>query len=140
MLRKGCTLFDPRHEKTCFCICENKCADQLRSKCAAGQRISFRYTHSTTHLLPKSQISSLCPSSVAVQPVLCWTWSEPAKTGFVMTRLIYCGTPRAFHITILEEVSTEHLSDTTVLTLSIKHNFLISNDTKSTEICWPAYA
>ena len=53
--------------KPAFCICENKDADQLRSKCAADQRLCFRYLDSTTPLLPKSEISSLYPSSVAVQ-------------------------------------------------------------------------
>ena len=28
-------LIEPRHEKTCFCICENKGADQLRGNRAA---------------------------------------------------------------------------------------------------------
>ena len=32
-------------------------------------------------LLPKSEISSLWPSSVAVQPGLCRDWSEIPKTG-----------------------------------------------------------
>ena len=39
-----------------FCICENKDADQLRSNCAADQRLCFRYTDSTIPLLPKSEI------------------------------------------------------------------------------------
>ena len=30
--------------KPAFCICENKDADQLRSNCAADQRLCFRYT------------------------------------------------------------------------------------------------
>ena len=42
-----------------FCICENKDADQLRSSCAADQRLCFRYTDSTIPLLSKSEISSL---------------------------------------------------------------------------------
>ena len=42
-----------------FCKCENKDADQLRSNCAADQRLCFRYTDSTIPLLPKSEISSL---------------------------------------------------------------------------------
>ena len=45
--------------KPAFCICEKKDADQLRSNCAADQRLCFRYTDSTIHLLPKSEISSL---------------------------------------------------------------------------------
>ena len=80
--------FEPRREKTGFCICENKDADQLRGNREADQRLCFRYTDSTIPLLPNSEISCLSPSSVAVQPGLCWTWSETPKTGFLTTRLI----------------------------------------------------
>ena len=47
--------FEPRREKTGFCICENKDADQLRGNREADQRLCFHYTDS----LPKSEISSL---------------------------------------------------------------------------------
>ena len=70
--------------KLAFCICENKDADQLRSNCPADQRLCFCYTDSTSSPLPKSEISSLWPSSVAVQPGLCQAWSETPRT----TRLI----------------------------------------------------
>ena len=75
--------------KPAFCICENKDADQLRIKCAADQRLCFRYTDIKIPLLSKSEISSLKPSSVAIQPGLCRTWSEYPKTGFLTTRLNY---------------------------------------------------
>ena len=75
--------------KTAFCICENKDADQLRGNREACQRLCFRYTDSTIPLLPNCKISSLQPSSVAVQPGLCRTWSETLKTGFLRTRLKY---------------------------------------------------
>ena len=82
-------LFELRHEKTnIFCICENKNADQMRSNCAADQHLCFRYTDSTIPLLSKPEGSSLCQSSVAVQPGLCRNWSETPKTGFLTTRLI----------------------------------------------------
>ena len=74
--------------KAAFCICENKDADQLRGNRKADQRHCFRYTDSTISLLLKYEISSLQPSSVAVQPGLCGTWSETPKTGFLTTRLI----------------------------------------------------
>ena len=74
--------------KLAFCILENKGADQLRSNCTAGQRLCFRYSDCTNPLLPKCKISSLCPSSVAVQSDLCQTWSETPKTGFDVTGLI----------------------------------------------------
>ena len=54
----------------------------------ADQHLCFRYTDSTIPLLHKSEISSLYPSSVVVQPGLCRTWSESPKTGFHATRLI----------------------------------------------------
>ena len=54
--------------KLAFCICENKDADQLRGNREADQRLCFRCTDSTIPRLPKSEISSLYPSSVAVQP------------------------------------------------------------------------
>ena len=62
--------------KPAFRICENKDADQLCGERTADQRLCFRYTDSTIPLLHKSEVSSLQPSSVAVQPGLCLTWSE----------------------------------------------------------------
>ena len=71
------------------CICENKDADQLRGNREADQRLCFRYIDSTIPILSKSEIASLQPFSVAVQPGLCGTWSETPKTGFLTTRLVY---------------------------------------------------
>ena len=68
--------------KPTFCIFENKEADQLRGKSEADQRLSFRYLDSTIPLLPKSKISRLWPSPVAVQPGLCQTWSESTLLVF----------------------------------------------------------
>ena len=75
--------------KPAFCICENKDADQLCGNREADQRLCFRYTDSTIPLLPSSEISSLWPSSVGLQPGLCRTWSKTLKTGFLKTRLIF---------------------------------------------------
>ena len=61
--------------KPTFCICKNKDADQLRGSREADQRLCFCYLDSTIPLLSKSEISSLKPSSVAVQPGLCRTRS-----------------------------------------------------------------
>ena len=72
-----------------FCLCKNKGADQLRSKCEADQRLCFRYTDSTIHLPLKSEISSFYPASVTVQAGLCQTWSETPKTGFLASRLLW---------------------------------------------------
>ena len=52
-------IIEPRREKTGFCICENKDADQLRGNRESDQRLCFRYTDSRIPLLPKSEISSL---------------------------------------------------------------------------------
>ena len=70
--------------KTDFGICENKDADQLRGNHEADQRLCFRYMDSTIPLLSKSEM----PSSVTVQPDLCWTWSETPKTGFLRTSTV----------------------------------------------------
>ena len=75
-------------EKPAFCICENKDAEQLCGNCEADPHLCFQYTDSTIPLLPKSEISSLQPSSVVVQPGLCGTWSETPKTGFLAMQLI----------------------------------------------------
>ena len=75
--------------KPAFCICENKDADQLRRNREADQRLCFRYSDSTIPLFPTSEISSLLPCSVAVQPGLCRNWSETPKTVFLTTRLIW---------------------------------------------------
>ena len=53
--------------KPAFCICENKDADQLRCNREADQRLCFRYTDSIISLLSILKISSLYPSSMAVQ-------------------------------------------------------------------------
>ena len=68
--------------KPTFCICENKDADQLRGNREADQRLCFRYIDSTIPLLSKSEISSLYPSSVAVQPGLCRTRLETRTLVF----------------------------------------------------------
>ena len=73
--------------KTDLYLCENKGADQLRSNCEADQRLCFHYTDSTIPLLPKPEISSLYPSSIAAQTGLCQTRSETWKTGFLGSRL-----------------------------------------------------
>ena len=57
--------------KPTFCICENKDAGQLRGNRETDQRICFRYTNSAIRLLSKSEISSLKPSFVAVQRLVC---------------------------------------------------------------------
>ena len=70
--------------KPTFCICEKKDADQLRGNREADQRLCFRYLDSMIPLLSKSEISSLWPSSVTVQPGLCQTRSETRTLVFSM--------------------------------------------------------
>ena len=63
--------------KPTFCICENKHADQLLGNREADQRLCFRYIDSIIPLFSKSEIPSLKPSSVVVQPGLCRTGRKP---------------------------------------------------------------
>ena len=94
-----------------FCICENKDADQLRGNREADQRLCFRSIDSTIPLsLPKSEISSLYPSSVAVQPGLCRTWSETPMTGFLVTRLKIFDEPMWALPTLLTDIT--HINET----------------------------
>ena len=65
-----------------FCICKNKDVDQLRGNREADQRLCFRYIDRMIPLLSKSKISSLLPSSVAVQSGLCRTRSEARTLVF----------------------------------------------------------
>ena len=62
--------FEPHHEKTCFM--------PIRAFVSTTETLKSLY-------FPKSEISSLWPCSVAVQPGFCWTWSETLKTGFLET-------------------------------------------------------
>ena len=78
-------LEESRHEKGGFLHMRK----QRRSNREADQRLCFRNTVRTIHSLPKFEISSLIPSSVAEQPGLCWTWAQTPKTGFFVTRLNY---------------------------------------------------
>ena len=57
----------------------NSCSVTARLICT----FIFRYIDSTILLLPRSKISCLESSSV-----LCLTWSETPKIGFLATRLI----------------------------------------------------
>ena len=75
-----------------FSKCENKGADQLCGNSTADQHLCFCYIDSTIPLLPKSEISSLLPSSVDVLYCLCRTWSETTKTDFLVMCLIYSTT------------------------------------------------
>ena len=72
----------PGVRKPTFCICENTDADQLRGNREADQRLCFRYLDSTILLLPKSKISNIYPSPVAVQPGFCQNWSESTLLVF----------------------------------------------------------
>ena len=49
----------------------------------------FIWIVSTNSLLHKSVSLSIKPFSMAVQPRLCWTWSETRNTGFQTTQLIF---------------------------------------------------
>ena len=90
-----------------FCICKNEDTDQLDGNRVTDPRVCFRYTDSTIPLLPKSEISSLQPSSVAALPDLCRTWSETPKTGFLTTRLI-CLSDLNFQLTLVANETTTY--------------------------------
>ena len=71
------------------------------SNCAADQRLCFRYTDNTMPLLLKSEISSLLPSSVAVQPVCVGPGRKPRRPV----------SHNEAHLVYLESVSTLPVDD-----------------------------
>ena len=101
----------PIMRKAAFHICENKRADQLRGNHTADQRLCFCYIDSKIPPCPKSEISSLYPSSVAAQPGLCCTWSEILKTGFLVTHLI-CNDPKFSQRQVLVSENSEDRDQT----------------------------
>ena len=68
------TLFEPRHEKTCFMpYTNNKAADQPAHARSLVSVFVVRYLDSIIPLVSISKISSLKLVSVADQPGLCLT-------------------------------------------------------------------
>ena len=62
--------------KSSLCICENKGTDQLYCHRTSDKHICLGFIDDIIARLPKSDISSLLPSSVDVQSGLCRTLSE----------------------------------------------------------------
>ena len=73
--------------KPVFCICEIKGVDQLRVNRLADQLLCFATLIAQSFSFCKSEISSLQPSYVVVQPCLRWTLPETQKTDFLTTQL-----------------------------------------------------
>ena len=67
--------------KPAFTKFENKGTEQLHSHHTDNQCLCIPYIDGTFNLLPKSEVSSLKQSSVAVQTDLCWTLSGTLKPG-----------------------------------------------------------
>ena len=79
-------VFEPRHMKISF-LHYAKTNAQIRTRSCSALLVSLNSQYCTIPPLPKSEIH---PSSVAVQPGLCRTWSETPKTGTFVTQLIQC--------------------------------------------------
>ena len=99
--------------KPVLCSCENKDADQLHGNRAADQHFCFRNIDSAIPLLLISEIPSFLPSSVAVQPSLCLTWSETSKTGFLRRWLHFSDFREFFNLIIF-----------TIIALKVKKDYL----------------
>ena len=104
--------------KPAFCICENEDADQLRGNREADQCLCFRYIYSTIPLLHIYEISSLYPSSVAVQPGLCRNWSQTPMTGFLTTSLIFSTLVSKSNVTLTQPLPFKILQSVTWKSLS----------------------
>ena len=93
--------------KSAIFICENKDADKLRGNRAAELLFCFHLIDSTTPLLSNSEISNLWPSSEAVYPGLCRTWSETSNTDLLAMRLKR-ETTRTFQLLGLQRYGVQH--------------------------------
>ena len=82
--------YEPCHEKTGFCLCENKGADQLRGNHEADLISAYVFTTwietSLFSLNPKFQASSLL---LLLYVGLCCTWSAILQTVFFSHRGLY---------------------------------------------------
>ena len=82
-------MYGPRGENAGFLHMRKQGRRSACGKREADRRLCSRCTDRTIPLLSESKLLSLWPSSGAVQPGLCRTWSETPKTGFLETRLMY---------------------------------------------------
>ena len=84
------TLYEQRHEKICCFVCVFALAkSKSHVSCEHdGEHLCLCYKYRPNTLFNQSEISSIKSPYVAVQPCLCWTWSETAKTGFRTMRLL----------------------------------------------------
>ena len=83
--------YEPRHKKTCFLpYANNNGADQPAHPRSLISAFVVRCLNSIIPLVSISAISNLCLASVAAQAGLSLPWSQTPKTGFLVTRLIWC--------------------------------------------------
>ena len=76
--------------KRVYAICEQQSADQPAHPCSLITTFVVHCLDSRIPLVSISEISSLSLMSVAAHVGFCLTWSQTPKTGFLVTRLIYC--------------------------------------------------
>ena len=91
-----------------FCICENKCVDQLCSNCTAEQRLCFRYTDGTIPIL-KSKLSIFWFSSVPGQAGFCRTLSNTPKSDLSVVSVSLNSSGR-YEFSILYQPDNVHVS------------------------------
>ena len=108
--------------KPAFCICEKKDADQLRGNREADQRLCFRYSDSTIHLLPKSEISSLLSSSMAV-PVCVGPGRKPRRPVFSQRGSLRLNLPYCLQLIPLWSLTLSGIRTTFPDFLQIPQNF-----------------
>ena len=81
-------IYELHHEKTTFLHVRKQRSRSAVHHHVTDQHLCLRYVDSTKTLLPISEISSLLPSFVAVQPGLYGPSRKYLKTGFLTTLLM----------------------------------------------------
>ena len=88
--------------KPAFCICENKNADQLRSNCAADQRLCFRYKDSAMWVYVIVRSSQ--PVSESIQYAEAWYAVFSIYVVCIYTfREFFSGSVEDFPLSVLKQ-------------------------------------
>ena len=121
-------LYEPHHEKTCFChMLPTKAQISLHIRSLISAFV-IRCLDSIISVVSICKISSLHFVSIAEQTGLSLTWSKPLKTGFLNTRL-KCDCPKKSIMVVCFQMkipslwkSVWHYSESLLIFKNAPHN------------------
>ena len=78
----------------------------MLGNCTADQLLCIRYIYLTIPLLQTYKISSLQQYSLAVKPILCWTWLETIIGMLLIFKAVLC--PKWFIANWIFDIINSH--------------------------------